>query len=249
MKSYKSILALGAFTALSLQPLAALAETKTEDKIEEKRSMLSSSDQMATGRLEERLVAARAAMRKLLAGSDGNIPETILKNANCVAVFPNVLKAAFIGGAEFGRGLASCRVGANQWSRPSYMTFGAASVGWQIGANSTDLVLFFVGEKAKNTLLSSKFTLGGELEVSAGPIGKGAEASLDINRELNRVYSYANSEGIFAGASLKGGVLTPDNDSNAMVYGKDMSISSILREAPGLMASTTERGFISALPQ
>ena len=244
--NYLKKLLVGALVVCPLCVTTVRAET--ENPTMEKRSMLGTGETGDRARLNDRLNSAQTVFNKLLRGSDGNIPASILKYSKCVAVFPDVLKAAFIGGAEYGKGVASCRTASGTWSEPAFLSIGAASVGWQIGANSTDLVLFFVGEKAKNSLLSNKFTLGADVEVTAGIVGKGAEANIDVNKELNQVYSYANSEGIFAGLAIKGAVLSPDASANAMAYGANTMPSHILINPTGVNASTSEKGFIGVLP-
>lgn len=211
------------------------------------RAMLNGDSQLKLDRLNRQLTDSKDVLHRLLTSSDGEVPQTILKASSCVAVLPNVLKAAFVAGGEIGHGVVSCRVDAAGWSKPAFVDFGAASVGYQIGANSTDLVLFFVGEKVKRSLFQENFTLGADAEIAAGPIGRNAEANINLAPEMNRIYSYSNTSGIYAGVSLKGGLLTMDRESNSLYYGGQISAQAILSDAAE-PASAAARAFMHVIP-
>jgi SH3 domain-containing YSC84-like protein 1 len=172
--------------------------------------------------------------RQVMNTPEKGIPKTVLNAAECVAVFPQVLKAGFIVGGRGGRGVASCRT-PQGWSAPIYLNLAGGSFGLQIGAQATDFVLLFMTEDGINSLLSNKFTLGGDASVAAGPVGRQAGASTDV--KLNaQILSYSRSRGLFAGLELKGVVISPDEDDNRDVYGKEMEAKDVLqmsgRKAP-----------------
>jgi lipid-binding SYLF domain-containing protein len=176
---------------------------------------------------------------EIMGAPDSAIPQNILDGAECVAVFPNVIKAGFIIGGRGGRGVASCRVG-NSWSAPVYFNIGGGSFGAQIGAESTDFVLLFMNKDGVNTLLKNKFEIGGEASVSAGPVGRTAAASTDAYLN-SQILSYSRSKGLFAGVMLKGAVIEIDEGDMRDAYGRETSPKMILMEnkanaQPGIRA-------------
>jgi SH3 domain-containing YSC84-like protein 1 len=149
---------------------------------------------------------------------DKAIPKELLDTAEAIAVFPGVLKAAFLLGGRGGQGVISKRVKGG-WSAPAFFNLGGGSFGPQIGAQKTDYVLLIMNENGLNGLLKDKFELGGEASIAAGPVGR--EASAATNPRLDAgILSYSRSKGAFIGAALKGAVISPDNDLNEAVYGK-----------------------------
>lgn len=159
---------------------------------------------------------------------DKGIPQELFEGAECVAVFPNVLKAGFIVGARGGRGVASCRT-ANGWSAPAFFNLGGGSFGLQIGAQSTDFVLLFMNKDGLDSLLKDEFTLGGDASVAAGPVGRQAGASTDLRLNA-QILSYSRSKGLFAGLELKGVVIKPDKDDMRDVYGPGVTAREVLKE-------------------
>jgi lipid-binding SYLF domain-containing protein len=158
---------------------------------------------------------------------DKGVPTDLLDKAECVAVFPSVIKAGFIVGGRGGRGVASCRTGRG-WSAPAFFNLGGASFGLQIGAQSTDFVMLFMNKDGMSSLLSDEFTLGGDASVAAGPVGRQAGASTDL--KLNaQILSYSRSKGLFAGLELKGVVIKPDKDDMRDVYGEGVSAKEVLK--------------------
>ena len=149
---------------------------------------------------------------------DKSIPQDLLAHAKAIAVFPQVIKASFIVGGEGGRGVVSRRTSTG-WSDPVFFRAGGGSVGWQIGASATDFVLLFMNDEAMGGLMKNKFELGAEAGVAGGPVGREAGAGTDalMNAE---VLSYSRSRGLFAGISLKGVVVRPEDDLNQAVYSK-----------------------------
>ena len=149
---------------------------------------------------------------------DKAIPQELLDTAEAIAVFPGVIKAAFVFGGRGGQGVISRRVKGG-WSAPAFFNLGGGSFGPQIGAQKTDYVLLIMNESGLNGLLKDKFELGGEASIAAGPVGREAAASTNPRLDAG-ILSYSRSKGAFIGAALKGAVITPDNDLNEAVYGK-----------------------------
>ena len=160
--------------------------------------------------------AARV-FREIMDTPDKGIPQDLLEKAECVAVFPSVIQAGFIVGGRGGRGVASCRT-TEGWSAPAFFTLGGGSVGFQIGAQSTDFVMLFMNTDGLDSLLSNEFTLGGDASVAAGPVGRQAGASTDLKLEA-KILSYSRARGVFAGIALTGATLRQDLDQNAEMYG------------------------------
>ena len=153
---------------------------------------------------------------KIMNVPDQAVPQSLLDKAEAVAVFPGVLKAGFIVGGRAGDGVISRRVPGG-WSAPAFFKLGGGSVGLQIGASSTDLVMLFMNTEALQGLLQDKFEIGGEGSVAAGPVGRSASASTDAQLKA-QILSYSRSKGLFAGLELKGVVIDPDNDDNVAIY-------------------------------
>ena len=173
-------------------------------------------------------VKAATVFGQIMDTPDKGIPKDLLEKAECVAVFPSVLKAGFIVGGRGGRGVASCRT-ITGWSAPAYFTLGGASIGLQIGAQSTDFVMLFMNKDGMKSLLSDEFTLGGDASVAAGPVGRQAGASTDL--KLNaQILSYSRSKGLFAGLELKGVVIKPDKDDMRDVYGEGITAKEVLTD-------------------
>jgi SH3 domain-containing YSC84-like protein 1 len=187
---------------------------------------------------------AAKVFKEIMGAPDNAIPKDVLDNAECVAVFPNVIKAGFIVGGRGGRGVASCRT-ASGWSAPAYFNLGGGSFGPQIGAQSTDFVFLFMNRDGLNSLLKSKFELGGDASVAAGPVGRQAGASTDASFNA-QILSYSRSKGLFAGLELKGVVISIDEKDMRDVYGPDASAKTILQEGKGA-ANVAVRAFPETL--
>jgi len=157
---------------------------------------------------------------------DKAIPKELLDKAEAIAVFPDVVKAAFIFGGKGGQGLISRRT-SNGWSAPAFFNLSGGSFGAQIGASKTDYVLLIMNDDGINGLLKDKFEIGGEVGVAAGPVGREAAASTNPRLDAG-ILSYSRSKGAFIGAALKGAVISPDNDLNQAVY--DMKAQELLAE-------------------
>lgn len=171
--------------------------------------------------------AARV-FREIMRAPDKSVPRNILDGAECVAVFPQVLKGGFVFGARAGRGVASCRTPSG-WSSPAFFDLKGGSVGLQIGGQSTDFVLLFMNKNGLNRLMRDKFEIGGDASVAAGPVGRQAGASTNVRLDAE-ILSYSRSKGLFAGLELKGVVITQDGDDMIAVYGEGANAKSVLQE-------------------
>jgi len=159
-----------------------------------------------------------------------DIPQDLIDKAECVIVYPSVLKGAFILGGSYGRGAMTCRTGEHftgPWSAPSMMALEGASIGFQIGGQATDFVLLVMNPRGAHSILSSKVKLGADASAAAGPKGRNAEASTDVTLRAE-VLTYSRARGLFAGVSLAGSTVRPDNDANERVYGKKVSAQDII---------------------
>ncbi len=177
---------------------------------------------------EDRLRNAGQVMKEILNIPD-DIPQNLLDKADCVVVIPSVLKAAFIVGGAYGRGAMTCRSGDNMngpWGAPTMMALEGGSFGFQIGAQATDFVLLIMNREGAGSILSSKVKLGADASAAAGPIGRDAEADTDVAMRAE-VLTYSRSRGLFAGISLEGSTLRPDDDANERIYGKKLPSKEI----------------------
>ncbi len=165
-------------------------------------------------------------LNEIMGTPEKGIPRDLLEKAECVLVFPDVIKGGFIVGGQGGRGVASCRT-ASGWSAPAYFEIKGGSVGLQIGAQSTDFVLLIMNEGGMKSLLSDKFELGGEASVAAGPVGRTASASTDAKMDA-QILSYSRSKGLFGGVSLKGSAISPDKSDMEDTYGKGVTANTVL---------------------
>src|SRR6202521_4788297 len=178
---------------------------------------------------DERLRNSGTVLKEILDVPD-RIPRDLLDKGDCVVVFPLVLKAAFIVGGSYGRGAMSCRKGENfrgPWGAPTMMALEGGSVGFQIGGEATDFVLLVMNERGATGILASKVKLGGEASVAAGPVGRDASADTDATLRAE-ILSYSRARGLFAGVSLEGSTIRPDNGDNRRVYGKNIPARDIV---------------------
>jgi len=179
-------------------------------------------------KVEDRLDASADTLHDLMRAADKGIPQDLIDKAKCVVVIPGMKKAGFIFGAKYGRGFAVCREhGGVGWSAPASMRVEGGSAGFQIGLSDTDVVLLVMNDGGMRHLLSDKFTLGGEATAAAGPVGRDAAAETDAMMHAEML-SYSRSHGLFAGISLEGATLRPDEDSNRELYGRDVTNREIL---------------------
>jgi SH3 domain-containing YSC84-like protein 1 len=179
-------------------------------------------------KVDDRLDASADTLIDMMRAADKGIPRDLLDKAHCVVVVPGMKKAGFIFGAKYGRGFATCRrSGGSGWSAPAAMRVEGGSVGFQIGASETDVVLFVMNDGGMKHLLSDKFTIGGEATAAAGPIGRDASAQMDAMMSAEML-SYSRLRGLFAGISLEGATLRPDEETNRELYGHDATNREIL---------------------
>jgi SH3 domain-containing YSC84-like protein 1 len=159
-----------------------------------------------------------------------DIPQDLIDKADCIIVYPSVLKGAFIFGGSYGRGAMTCRSGEKfngPWSAPTMMALEGGSFGFQIGGQATDFVLLVMNERGAKAILSSKVKLGADASAAAGPKGRSAEASTDVTMRAE-ILSYSRARGLFAGVSLSGSTVRPDNRANEKLYNKSVSAGDII---------------------
>src|SRR3984885_6251701 len=159
-----------------------------------------------------------------------NIPQSVIDKADCVVVLPSVLKAAFVVGASYGRGVMVCRTGDNMrgpWGAPTMMALEGGSFGIQAGGQATDFVLLLMSERSASSILTSKVKIGGDASAAAGPVGRNASAETDVTFRAE-ILTYSRARGLFAGISLAGSTLRPDNGGNKKLYGKDVTADAIV---------------------
>ncbi len=203
--------------ALALIPLSWSANSLAKDKDEKEM---------------DRLQNAGTVLKEILDVPD-DIPQDLMDKARCVIVFPSVVKAAFVVGGSYGCGAMVCRTGkdfSGPWGAPAMMALEAGSVGFQIGGQATDFVILVMNDRGVNRLLHSKVKLGADASISAGPKGRDAQAATDVTFRAEML-SYSRSRGVFAGVSLEGSTLRPDEDANRRVYGRDISAERIITES------------------
>ncbi|MFQ5525309.1 MAG: lipid-binding SYLF domain-containing protein [Thermoanaerobaculia bacterium] len=198
-------------------------------------------------RLAQKVRTSEEVFQELLSSPDREVPEELLERARCVAVLPGVVKGAFGWGGKHGRGVLSCRNEAGEWSAPVFVRVSGGSFGFQVGVQAADLVLFMMSERSIRSLLKSKFTLGGDVNVAAGPLGRSAEAATDA-RFRAEIYSYAKARGFFAGVSVEGARLAPHRKSMTRYYGQPLDARAVLvdHEMPELPSEA--KSFLAALP-
>lgn len=182
----------------------------------------------ATSRSDDlsRIRNSAAVFHEIMGTPDKAIPQNLLGSAKCIAIIPGEKKFAFMVGGSYGKGLVSCRT-AHGWSAPAFLSVGGGSYGFQIGGSSTDIVMIFRNKRGLDSLLSDKFRIGADATAAAGPVGRHAAAATDI--KLNsEILTYARSRGAFAGISLNGAVVQPDESGNIALYGENARTRKIV---------------------
>jgi lipid-binding SYLF domain-containing protein len=182
-------------------------------------------------RLGNRGDEAAYVLDEIMGMPEGVIPDSLFKDSRCIAVIPGVVKVGLIVGGQHGRGLLSCRAG-DGWSRPSFISITAGSLGLQIGAQATDFVLVLVNDATARTLTSRYIVLGGDASISAGPVGRTIEVAADVTHG-SEIYSYSRSRGLFVGLSLEGASLRVDEEANKSVYNDAVDADGLLFELDG----------------
>jgi SH3 domain-containing YSC84-like protein 1 len=177
---------------------------------------------------EQRLDAAAAVLSDIMGTPDKGIPQELVQKAHCIVIVPDLKTAAFVFGGKYGKGYLSCRGASGAgWSAPATVRIEGGSVGFQIGGSSTDLIMLVMTERGSQKLLESKFTLGAEGSVAAGPVGRTATAQTDVQMHAD-ILSWSRSQGLFAGLALQGATLRQDLDDNTTLYGKPLENRDIV---------------------
>jgi len=174
-----------------------------------------------------RVDKAADVMSEIMATPDKGIPQDLLEKAHCIVIVPDLKKGAFIVGAKYGKGVMSCRMSDGKWSAPGNVRVEGGSVGFQIGGSVTDVVMLVMNQRGADKLLGDQFTLGGEGEVAAGPVGRSASAQTDAKMSAE-ILSWSRTHGVFAGLSLHGATLRQDTKDNEELYGKPLSNKEIV---------------------
>jgi len=193
--------------------------------------LLASTTLFANNKEQRRLENSGVVMQEIMNVPD-DLPREVMERAECIIVFPSVLKAAFVVGASYGRGAMVCRTGKNfhgPWGAPAMYALEGGSVGFQIGGQATDLVLLIMNDRGAQSILSSKVKLGGDASIAAGPVGRDASADTDAFMR-SEILSYSRTRGVFIGVSLEGSTLRPDDDATAEVYGRRLTAREIVLE-------------------
>lgn len=174
----------------------------------------------------KRIHEAGVTLHEIMNAGDHGIPEDLIRRAQCVVVVPDLKRAGFIIGGKYGKGVLTCRT-AHGWSAPATMRVEGGSIGLQIGAGETDLVLLIMNRGGEDKILRDKFTVGADASVMAGPVGRSANAATDAVMKAE-ILAYSRSRGVFGGISLEGATLRPDNDDNAKIYGRSVAAREIV---------------------
>jgi lipid-binding SYLF domain-containing protein len=175
----------------------------------------------------KRIRTATEVFDEIMHAPDRGIPESLLKRAQCVGIVPDLKRAGFVFGAKYGKGVLVCRTATGRWSGPSVIRIEGGSIGFQIGAGETDLVFLVMNRHGEDKLMGDRFTVGGDATAMGGPVGRTAEAQTDAVMRAE-ILSWSRSHGVFAGVSLEGATLRPDNDDNWRLYGKEVGHRAIL---------------------
>lgn len=227
-------------------PNGPAAEQSSTQRDRDTKANSSSSESLKPNKdAAERVSKSAAVLHDLTGTADKKVPNELLERAEAIAVIPNVIKGAFGIGGRYGKGVVAQRSDSGRWSAPSFIEIGGGSFGAQIGVTSTDLVLVFTDRKALSLLDGGKdLKLGVDAGVAAGPVGRSAEAGVNLNLDT-AIYAYSRSKGLFAGIALDGAVLSIDKDMNEKVYGASRDAEQIL--SGSVSANTTVRPFLDAL--
>src|SRR5277367_3232861 len=197
-------------------------------------SLLAAPLAFAQKKEEERVDNSGTVMKEILNAPDGTtIPQSVLDKADCIVVLPSVVKFAIGFGGSYGRGVMTCRSGKEfkgKWGAPTMMALEGGSAGLQLGGQATDFVLLLMNSRSASSILTSKVKLGGDASAAAGPVGRTASAETDVTLRAE-VLTYSRARGLFAGISLAGSTLRPDNDANKNLYGKKLEAKEIVFDA------------------
>jgi len=186
----------------------------------------------------KRIRESATVLGEIMGAGDNGIPRDLLGQAQCIGIVPNLKRAGFIVGAKYGKGVLTCRTGAG-WSPVSTIRIEGGSIGLQIGAGETDVVFAVMNQRGMDKLMSDKFTIGGDASVMAGPVGRTATAQTDAQLHAE-ILAWSRARGVFAGISLEGATLRPDNEDNQKIYGKAVTQQELLRGNMKAPASASE---------
>jgi lipid-binding SYLF domain-containing protein len=195
-------------------------------------------------REDARLITATQVLEELRSTPDQNVPDWLMQRAYGVAVIPEVIKGAFIFGGRYGNGVLTVRDTAGRFSNPIFITLAGGSVGWQVGATSTDVVLVFVTPRSVENFARGKFTLGADASVAAGPLGRQGEAAAGVNAEI---YSYSRARGLFAGVALDGTVIAFDGEANRLFYDRGQVTTQLITSGKVTTNSDLARRFLDSI--
>jgi lipid-binding SYLF domain-containing protein len=196
--------------------------------------------------LEQRVDTATDVLQRFTRIPEQGIPPSLLRNAHGIAVIPNTIKAGFMLGGSFGKGILVVRKDDGRWSNPSFINLGSGSFGFQVGAQSSDLILVFKTRRSVENIASGKVTLGGDASVAAGPVGRYTQAATDITLSAE-IYAYSRTRGLFGGVSLEGGWLGMDHKSNFAYYESGQGIAANILGDDSIPTPATARRFIEVL--
>jgi SH3 domain-containing YSC84-like protein 1 len=193
----------------------------------------------------KRLIDSAAVLSEVMDAPDKGIPQELLEKAHCIVIVPDLKTAAFVVGGKYGKGYLSCRTeGGTAWSAPATVRIEGGSVGFQIGASSTDLIMLVMSQRGADKLIDSSFTLGGEGSVAAGPVGRTVTAQTDAQMHAD-ILSWSRSQGLFAGVALEGATLRQDLDDNDTLYGRKIENREIV--TTGVRAPESARALLALL--
>jgi lipid-binding SYLF domain-containing protein len=187
-----------------------------------------------------RLKTSAEVLTQVMSAPDKGIPDELLEKSQCVVIVPGIKKAAFVVGGQYGKGFIECRRASGRgWSAPAAVKVEGGSFGFQIGGSETDAIMLVMNKRGAEKLLSSKFTLGADASVAAGPVGRSASANTDLKLQAE-ILTYSRSRGVFAGIALDGATLRPDNETNSEMYGGRPTNKQILRGSTKATEAGTE---------
>lgn len=189
-------------------------------------------DASAGAKQKAKIQDAIEVLDEIMAIPEQGIPPALLRDAQGIAIIPGILKVGFVIGGRHGSGIVMMRNDSGRWGNPVFVTFTGGSIGWQIGAESADVILVFKNKQGIRDLINAKFTLGADAAVAAGPVGRHAEAGTDVMLKAE-IYSYSRSRGLFAGLSLEGSALQVDKDDTALYYGTEEFDTTAILEGRG----------------
>lgn len=189
-------------------------------------ALANADEQVDRKKVDERLQNSAQVLKEVMSAPDKGIPEDLLKKAHCAVIVPGVKKGAFVVGAQYGKGFVTCRK-KSSWSAPAAIRVEGGSFGFQIGGEEIDVIMLVMNARGAEKLMTSKFTLGGDASVAAGPVGRTTTAQTDalMNAEI---LTWSRSRGVFAGISLAGATLRPDEDDNAALYGEKLGSKAVV---------------------